>query len=67
MNGPEHYAAAEKLLAGISGKDRMADIERRELAAAQVHATLAHAAATALDPSSWPDSAGHRAWVEVAF
>ncbi len=47
MNGPEHYAEAERLLSG----------DELDLAAAQVHATLALAAATAesgvlLEPSA---------------
>lgn len=52
MTGPEHYALAEKLLAGTRKKDPWGDW-RSELSApeavarAQVHATLALAAATA--------------------
>lgn len=51
MNGPEHYKAAENLLKlawddAIYGADTVAAI-----AAAQVHATLAHTAAVALATS----------------
>lgn len=58
MNGPEHYAAAEQLLArteeaviegAAKGGDHMSaalELAPASLAAAQVHATLAHAAAT---------------------
>ncbi|MEC4616315.1 hypothetical protein [Tsukamurella tyrosinosolvens] len=47
MNGPEHYAEAEQLLAivDVNGTDPR---DAAVLAAAQVHATLALAAATAL-------------------
>lgn len=51
MNGPEHYAAAERLLDSAdaaAGEPGAAS----NLAAAQVHATLALAAATALTWSS---------------
>ena len=74
MNGPEHYAEAERLLADIAssvtGKHAyyVADPEGSaalQVSAAQVHATLALAAATALDPSSFPDSTAHRAWSGV--
>ncbi|MDX8146935.1 hypothetical protein SK854_32805 [Lentzea sp. BCCO 10_0061] len=64
MNGPEHYAAAERLLDSATA----ADVEAGEsgqvsnLAAAQVHATLALAAATAL---TW-SSKDLKAWQAVA-
>lgn len=53
MNGPEHYREAEQLLDAafastattFEGDNPEAD---RLIAAAQVHATLAHAAATAM-------------------
>ena len=53
MTGPEHYAAAEACLAGVrlgedtDGSPRFRTDEPETLAAAQVHATLALAAATA--------------------
>ncbi|AXH48385.1 hypothetical protein SEA_FLORAL_53 [Gordonia phage Floral] len=56
MNGPEHYREAGRLLIGVDealSDQRLApgarsDKATRLLAAAQVHATLAQAAATAL-------------------
>lgn len=48
--GPEHYRASEALLSSVT-TDRRLDAEGQErfLALAQVHATLALAAATALN------------------
>lgn len=46
MNGPEHYRAAEKHLESALGADE--PDETAHLRYAQVHATLALAAATAL-------------------
>jgi hypothetical protein len=66
MTGPEHYREAERLLAA-GEYDESGDeaLHARDVAAAQVHATLALAAATALDPlavtaelSAWGDVAG---------
>ncbi len=57
MTGPEHYAAAEKLLG-----DRNIDLPG-VMAAAQAHATLALAAATALSGTAWHDE---QAWRRVA-
>jgi len=62
MTGPEHYAAAETLLASA----RSAPVEedaKRWLARAQVHATLALAAATAVGTAADADS---QAWAEAA-
>ena len=64
MTGPEHFQEAERLLAELPGLD-MAD-PMEWVARAQVHATLAHAAATALmkeapldrDWSAWYNAAG---------
>lgn len=49
MNGPEHYREAERLLE-VAAEDANigSEEERYSLAAAQVHATLAQADATAL-------------------
>ena len=64
MTGPEHYLEAERLLGALAGKDRGTfPQEDRVVAEAQVHATLALAAATALSGSglesaAWRDSAG---------
>lgn len=61
MNGPEHYKAAERLLEGAqrvlgNGADnndpRTMAMAMATLAGAQVHATLAHAAATAAQTQS---------------
>lgn len=46
MTGAEHYRQAEKLLANADHADLGGDEERYYLAVAQVHATLAQAAAT---------------------
>jgi hypothetical protein len=60
MNGPEHYREAERLLRDEYRTDR-------SVAEAQVHATLALAAATVdaaygnLTPSAWA------AWAKVSF
>lgn len=48
MTGPEHYRRAEALLDMASDEDFDTEAERSRHAAAQVHATLALAAATAL-------------------
>ncbi|MFF9361945.1 hypothetical protein [Streptomyces griseoluteus] len=69
-SGPEHYEEAEQLLAAASNTDIGSDLERYRLAAAQVHATLALAAATALndhDPKGDGMREGdYRAWINVA-
>jgi hypothetical protein len=64
MTGPEHYREAERLLAAQakSGRAGFPD-DPRALAKAQVHATLALAAATALnrepgDILEWRDATG---------
>ena len=65
MTGPEHYAEAERLLA-LADRHSSSVTYGQEwtltLAAAQVHATLALTAATAIGPAG-PD--GH-AWADVA-
>jgi hypothetical protein len=64
VTGPEHYLEAERLLGALAGKDRGTfPQEDRVVAEAQVHATLALAAATALigsglESAAWRDSAG---------
>jgi len=65
MTGPEHYAEAERLLALADRHSQGAAYGREwavTLTAAQVHATLALAAATAVGTAG-PD--GH-AWADVA-
>ena len=47
MTGPEHYAEAERLLAFIEDAELATEVVIAEAAIAQVHATLALAAATA--------------------
>lgn len=75
MDGPSHYKEAERLLAiadrqiAEATSNTVAEVMAGGtlgIAMATAHAQLAHAAATALDPSAWPDSAGHRAWLDVA-
>jgi hypothetical protein len=60
MTGPEHYLAAEKLLEEMQ-EHPSSSINKTEslMGQAQVHATLALAAATAL-------SSDNREWIEVA-
>lgn len=63
MTGPEHYREAEKHLA-VAAKNFLAgDDTSSALAAAQVHATLALAAATALTPGA--NSASRGDWVSA--
>lgn len=55
MNGPDHYRKAEQLLDLAKYSELGSDEERFQLAAAQVHATLALAAAVGtLDAQSGP-------------
>jgi hypothetical protein len=66
MTGPDHYREAERLLTEQVFRDRPSSTTTRSfeetVAAAQVHATLALAAATAiassLDAMAWTDAAG---------
>jgi len=65
MTGPEHYVEAERLLALADRHTKGVTYEQKwtlTLTAAQVHATLAVAAATAVGTAG-PD--GH-AWADVA-
>lgn len=68
MTGPEHYREAERLITESYGIIRPNDEgpceADRLLAEAQVHATLALAAATALPPGN-PNSASRGAWVSA--
>lgn len=48
MNGPEHYAAAERALDRAGEDERQGGPFAYHLGCAQVHATLALAAATAM-------------------
>ena len=67
MTGPDHYREAERLIAELvsinPGGGEMHRASEVALAAAQVHATLALAAASALGTSAteartWADAAG---------
>lgn len=62
MTGPEHYRLAEALLAGRSSYESTEHAIART-AAAQAHATLALAAATAITPN---DVINRREWLDVA-
>jgi hypothetical protein len=72
MTGPEHYREAERLI-GMARESHHADLYGHEsdsqsaliLADAQVHATLASAAATALgtaraETMAWAEAAGFK-------
>lgn len=59
MNGPEHYAEAERLLRGLSNPHHSSYGTRAERTAeAQAHATLALAAATAATRSTFENRDG---------
>lgn len=68
MNGPKHYREAEALLwqaESLNARNAEARAEMAALvSAAQVHATLAVAAATALTPGGLA-SASTREWVRA--
>ena len=67
MTGPEHYRAAEVAIENAKYTDVGSDKERFFVAVAQVHATLAAAAATALNDFEGGMSArDYNAWAEVA-
>jgi hypothetical protein len=60
MTGPEHDAAAEEILSHSSQGDSGSSLTLASPIRAQVHATLAGAAAAALGDRDF------RAWLEVA-
>jgi hypothetical protein len=70
MTGPEHYREAERLLDAATDND--GDIQTdggmtaNILAAAQVHATLAQAAAIAIPQTRAQILAEMKAWADVA-
>jgi hypothetical protein len=68
MTGPEHYGHAEALLDMASDDEIGSDMERYHVAKAQVHATLALAAATAVGCSTedGPPARDWDAWREAA-
>jgi hypothetical protein len=63
--GPEHYSEAENMLAHAADATEGSDIERYYLGAAQAHAALAHAAATALAASGGMPLPEYQAWADV--
>jgi hypothetical protein len=65
MSGPEHYQEADRILSEIKAATYLPnDTETCLVLRAQAHATLALAAATAIDPDTqreeWRDVAGAR-------
>jgi hypothetical protein len=68
MNGPEHFAKAELFMRYAAENDLGGPAERTALAAAQVHATLSLAAATAMaaNPAGQMPQADWSAWHRAA-
>ncbi|CAL9367649.1 hypothetical protein [Streptomyces sp. enrichment culture] len=66
MTGPEHYMEAERCLGFASQDEGGSSMERYHLDAAQAHATLALAAATALPQQRMMALAEYKAWAGVA-
>jgi hypothetical protein len=68
MNGPQHYIEAERLLAAADDAFEQAAVRAStEMAAlAQVHATLALSAATAMAGINHMDEGDFREWDRVA-
>lgn len=66
MTGPEHYREAERLLKSASDNFLRTGKPGSALEAAQVHATLALAAATAIPTARTQLVAEMKAWAEVA-
>jgi hypothetical protein len=67
VNGPEHYRAAEKLMKDAMRTSRDDDeLAMQFLAAAQVHATLALAAATALAQGTAAENGERVVWRRAA-
>lgn len=65
MNGPQHYRESEQLLArSLARNEGELDHANAETLAAQVHATLAAAAAT-IDVLPPTEHAVHNAWKSV--
>jgi hypothetical protein len=83
VTGPEHYKQAEKILGGLdtvrdqltAGKPTTADVNagiaiiNGLIAEAQIHATLAVAAATAEagDLVRWDEKSGPTEWQQVIY
>lgn len=67
MTGPENYLRAQALLETVADLDEYDTAQGRELlVAAQVHATLAVAAAVALGTSDQQNADDYGAWLRVA-
>jgi hypothetical protein len=63
VTGPEHYLEAERLIAtGVYDEDGDEELLKRDIAVAQVHATLALAAATAMTGGAPMDDSDYMAW-----
>jgi hypothetical protein len=63
VNGPEHYTAADKLLSeGLQEVTGGPEEQALVIAAAQAHATLALAAATAFAPDNSYGTSTYFAW-----
>lgn len=67
MTGPEHYKAAETLLAKAADENTPTWRAMEHVAIAQVHATLAVAAATAVDLNQAVGHGGSPEWRAVAL
>jgi hypothetical protein len=64
-SGPDHYRRAEELLQNAYGAEPRCPEEASALAAAQVHAALANAAATALSTFGTMPLAEYQAWADA--
>lgn len=66
-SGPEHYREAERLLEYGPHDEQEPERVLRDFAEAQVHATLALAAATAMGaPAGAQTNADRRTWLDAA-
>jgi len=66
VTGPEHFAEAERLLAEAVAEPGSGELVKYFMAAAQVHATLALAAATALQDIGSIHDLEYQAWRKTA-
>lgn len=71
MNGPAHYREAERLIGELSARAKDESFTHEDVAmiqrTAQVHATLALAAATAMSaPVGAQTNADRRTWLDAA-
>lgn len=67
VSGPEHYELAEELIGDVKlrGGEYTEEGRADAIALAQVHATLAHAAATALAAAGRMPIYEYQAWADV--